>query len=156
MFGMRLTSSSAVRRPPVLFEMVPPVATRRTRGRSGAGAWVVAAVACAKADRSASASVKRRAAACLARIAPLYLRRRPGVIQREPAAQLLDGFVGRMPIERHHRARSTGCAGDLGPEPVAVDRRDFDAVLTAIDRFFEALDGHGRLHSSVVAGRRKR
>src|SRR5712691_4964746 len=36
--GIDCTSSSAVRRPPVLFEIVPPVATRRTRGTSCADA----------------------------------------------------------------------------------------------------------------------
>src|SRR5258705_13223363 len=38
--GIDLTSSSAERRPPVRFERVPPVATRRTRGTSCADAAV--------------------------------------------------------------------------------------------------------------------
>src|SRR6187399_1884093 len=130
---MRLMSSSAVRRPPFRFEMVPPVATRRTRGASGAGACGCVACGCGgaggvavtcAADRSASPSVKTRATTdeISARIArPLYLRGRFAV-QREPAAQVLDRFVWRVAVEGHHRARAAGRPGDLGSPPVAADR----------------------------------
>ena len=41
--GMALISSSAVSRPPVRFEMVPPVATSRTRGAAGRAGSAAAA-----------------------------------------------------------------------------------------------------------------
>ena len=75
-------------------------------------------------------------------MAPLYLRDRPRVIEDEPAAEELHGFVRCVAVKRHHRAAAAGGLGDLGPELIA-DRRHFDAVLTAVDGFFEALDGHG-------------
>src|SRR6186713_963459 len=125
---MRATSSSAVSLPPVLFEIVPPVATSRTRGASAAGACVAGgwaeAGACARTDRSASANVKTMTAndSSGARMAPLYLRGLPGVIQSKPATQVLDGFVWRMPIKRHHRSRSARGARDLCAPAIAADR----------------------------------
>src|SRR5436190_5691891 len=130
---MRATSSSAVRRPPSLLEIVPPVATRRTRG-----------VSCACADHPGSASVRRRVTTrrVRARMAPLYLRGGPGVIERQPPAEELDGFLRRGPVEGHHGAGTARRPGNLCAPPVA-DRRHFDAVLPAVDGFIEALDCHG-------------
>src|SRR5258706_14269189 len=54
--GIDLTSSSAERRPPVRFEMVPPVATSRTRGTFCADA----AVADSNAANSAARLLRRR------------------------------------------------------------------------------------------------
>jgi hypothetical protein len=68
MFGIEATSSSAVRRPPERLEIVPPVASSRTRGRSAAAvaaaAWPDAGAdgACASTDRTPTANVKRSAA----------------------------------------------------------------------------------------------
>ena len=64
------------------------------------------------------------------------------MIEHEPAGEQLDGFIRSMPVERHHRAGSARRPGDLRAKLVA-DRRHFDAVLTAIDGFFVALEGHG-------------
>ena len=75
-------------------------------------------------------------------MAPLYLRDRPRVIEDEPATEQLHGFVRRMAVKRHHRAGTAGSPGNLG-SVLFADRRHFDAVLTAVDGFFEALDGHG-------------
>jgi hypothetical protein len=55
-----------------------------------------------------------------------------------------DRFVGRMSVERHHGAGSAGRSRDLGAPAVPIDRRYFDAVLAAIDRFVEALYVHGK------------
>src|SRR5689334_3557634 len=119
--------------------MVPPVATRRTRGASGlaagAGACGAAAGVCgarprAGADRTASASVKRAAAAMpAARIAPLYRRGTACAVEREPAAQVARGLVGRLAVERHRGTRAARDARDLRP-PLFADRRHFDAVFT--------------------------
>src|SRR5215471_9188779 len=141
---MRATSSSAVRRPPVLLEIVPPVATRRTRGRS-----------CATADAADARQMRSTAAVreTRARMSALYLRAAPRVIEREPLTQVLDGFVGGPSVERHHRAGSAGGAGDLCAELVCADRRYLDVVFAAIDRLVEALHGHGgREHCVDPAG----
>ena len=74
--------------------------------------------------------------------AGLYLRRRSRMVQSQPSAEELDGLRGRRAVERHHGAGASRCAGNLRP-PLAADRRDFDAVLTAVDGFFEAFDRHG-------------
>src|SRR3982751_3157280 len=130
--------------------MVPPVATRRTRGRSAAGACADAdgggavAVACA-ADRLAPASVKRRAARIVTRIiAPLYLTRCDLVMQREPTAQVFDGQFGGGTVERHHGAQAARRSFDLCPPPVGRDGRNLDAIFAAVDRFVEALHVHRR------------
>src|SRR5262245_18953545 len=139
--GIDLTSSSAVSRPPVRFEIVPPVATSRTRGKSVeacAAAGCGAVTVCAS-DRTAGTSVRTRrtmTGGMRARMAPLYLRGRPRMIERELAAELLARFVGRVAVERHHRARTAGNPGDLRA-PFLSNRRYFDAVLTAIDGFCE-------------------
>ena len=75
-------------------------------------------------------------------MAPLDLRDRPRVIEDEPPAEQLHGFVRSMTVKRHHRAGTAGGPGNLG-SVLFADRRHFDAVLTAVDGFFEALDGHG-------------
>ena len=64
------------------------------------------------------------------------------MIEHEPSAEQLDGFIGRVSVKRHHRAGTARRFGNLRAELFA-DRRHFDAVFTAIDGFFVALDGHG-------------
>jgi hypothetical protein len=45
-------------------------------------------------------------------------------------------------VKGHHRSRTARRFGDFRAELFA-DRRHFDAVFTAIDGFFVALDCHG-------------
>src|SRR5262245_34373941 len=85
-----------------------------------------------------------------ARMAPLYPRRAARVIQREPSAEVLAGLVGRAAIERHHRARAAGDPGNLGA-PLLADGRDFDAVFTPVDGFFESMHGNGHDGLKILA-----
>ena len=64
------------------------------------------------------------------------------MIEHQPAAEELDGFVRGVAVERHHGAGTARSLGDLGAKLIA-DRRHFDAELTAVDDFFVALDGNG-------------
>jgi hypothetical protein len=57
---------------------------------------------------------------------------------------MLDGFSGCVPVKGHHGSRPAGRARNLCAPAIAADRGYFDPVLTAVDRFFEALDGHGK------------
>jgi len=68
--GIDATNSSAVSRPPLRFEIVPPVATRRTRGRD---AWAVEDAACGgeTANPEPTYAVRRVVAAIHARMAEL-------------------------------------------------------------------------------------
>ncbi len=66
------------------------------------------------------------------------------MVEGQPLAQMLHGFVRRVAVKRHHCSGTAGRTRNLRAEPVAADRRHFDAVLTAIDLFVEALDGHGK------------
>src|SRR3954454_8735203 len=86
--GIAVTSSSAVSRPPVRLEMVPPVATRRTRGASVAGCG--AGTACAEAVRATSSAIT--AAARTRDCAEMCTRRRP--------AGRLSGRRVRLTMER--------------------------------------------------------
>src|SRR6266568_2909080 len=107
----------------------------------------------AAADHPAATNVRMHRQ-ILARIAPLYLSACSRVVvQGEPAAQMLDGFVWRAPIKRHHCARTARRPRDLRAPFVGTDRRHLDAVRTAIDCFVEAMERHGRLHSARPARR---
>src|SRR5262249_30145404 len=63
--GIALTSSSAVRRPPVRLEIVPPVATSRTRGSAASCA---AAAAAAPMHSPANATLRRTRHLLIARL----------------------------------------------------------------------------------------
>src|SRR5262245_5411142 len=90
-----------------------------------------------------------------ARIAPLYPRRAARVVQRQPSAEVLPGLVGGPAIERHHRARAAGDAGNLRA-PLLADCRDLDAVLTPVDGFFEAMHGNGHDGVEILAAQLRR
>jgi hypothetical protein len=137
-------------------EIVPPVAMSRTFGRRASGCAWAAAAADADANVSADANVKTRAkirSRSAWRIAPLYLsawRIAPlepsaclPVCEREPAAELLRGFIGSAAVERHQRCGSAGGPCDLRAPLIVGDAQHFDNVLTPIDGLFETVDIHG-------------
>lgn len=143
---MERTSSSALSRPPMRFEIVPPVARRRTFG-SGAAAWAGAG-ACGEAspNRGQSSAVKSRMTwtGFVRRRAPSLCRRLPlAVDDRQPAAQLSGGFDRCLAVEGHQGRRSAGRTRDLCPPFVDADARDFDVVLAPVDDLFEAVNVHG-------------
>ena len=71
------------------------------------------------------------------------------MIEREPLAEVLDGFIGRTPVERHHQTGPAWRARNLRAKVVRADGGYLDAVRAAIDGFVEALFGHGgRQHSA--------
>src|SRR6188474_2901460 len=131
------SSSSAVRRPPVLFEIVPPVATSRTFGSACAETSRAQA---SNASHAPHATIWRRTRRGLAAgICPLYASARLPVRDLQPPAQVTCRFVGRLPIERHQCCRTAGNPRDLRPPLAEADAGHFDLVFASVDDLFEAM-----------------
>ncbi len=81
------------------------------------------------------------------------LRRQAPVRQGQPLGQLTRRFIGRFPVEGHHRGRDTWGATQLGTPPVA-DRRDLYLVRTAANGFFEMMNRHVVLNVRIAVGER--
>jgi hypothetical protein len=64
---------------------------------------------------------------------------------REPAAQVVGGFVGRRAVEGHQRAGSARLPGNLRPPAVVAHLRHFDDEGPAVDGLLNADDVHGCL-----------
>ncbi len=62
--------------------------------------------------------------------------------QREPIRELLNGLLGRGPIERHQRRRAARRAHEIGAPALRIDQHGFDLVTASVDGLFGAVDGH--------------
>lgn len=72
---------------------------------------------------------------------PLCRRCLAAMGERQPVGQLLRGFVGGLPVERHHGSWDTGGPKELCA-PTVADRRDLDEVRAPGNGLFEAMCGH--------------
>jgi len=61
------------------------------------------------------------------------------VRQRQPATQVLRGFVRRLAVERHQGGGPAGPASDLRAPLAEADAGYFDAVLAAVDDFVKPM-----------------
>jgi hypothetical protein len=58
--------------------------------------------------------------------------------ERQPVGQLPRGFVGGLPVKRHHGGRHTGGTKELCA-PAVADGRDLYQIRAPADGFFEAM-----------------
>ena len=70
---------------------------------------------------------------------PLYPRARLPVRQREPATQMLCGFVRGLAVERHQGHGTTWDTRDLRTPFAKADAGYLNVVFTAVDDLFETM-----------------
>jgi len=58
----------------------------------------------------------------------------------QPFAELMSGFRRRRTIKRHQRRRDAGDSDDVRAPAILGDVSDFDQVVAAGDRLFEAMN----------------
>ena len=150
--GIDLASSSAVRRPPSRLEIVPPVATKWTRGSGGLG--TLGGSGAQASWRGSDASKHSRAADRTASgergsnsyAANYVLADGRRGHEREPFAQLPCSFIGRLTVKRHQRGRHARAPRDLRAPARRGNRRHFDLVRAPGNLFFVVVNGHvGRM-----------
>ena len=76
------------------------------------------------------------------------------VRQGQPLRELPRRFIGRLPVEGHHRGRDARRATQLSAPPVA-DRRDLYLVRTTANGFFETMNCHVFLSVRIAVGERE-
>src|SRR5262245_4889937 len=146
--GIDFASCSAVNRPPSLLEIVPPVATKWTRGNA---TWARSA-ACDAAEgadaventyskqSSAATTTGRTGVEFIDQSLCIGFDRRGH--EREPFAQQPCSFIGRLTVKRHERSRHPGTPRDLCAPARRRNGRNLDLIRTPGNFFFVVMDRH--------------
>ena len=145
-------------RPPDRFEIVPPVAIKRTRGAScatagKAGSRRMPATTAERRRRNAAGSTRE-----LYRTGLAGPRRLPPVRQGQPLAQLTGGLVRGPTVEWHQSGGHAWGPSDLRTPPV-VHGRHLDLVSAPVNSLFVAMNDHvgvrgGGGNGEILRGRR--